>query len=172
MVASAGCAPSAGVCRVSGEAPGRAAGAGQAQQGRLLLPPPQAFEITLAVGDGRDANKRITYTNPYPSARTFHLHSDRPDLLQFREDSFQVRALCGASRAVGPGVRALLLPGAPAHIWGWSGESPVGAQCRSGLGKVPGVGGQAPLLSSSACASGAPTSGPRYRVLLAHLPRS
>lgn len=56
-----------------------------------------------------------------------------------------MRALCGASRAVGPGVRALLLPGAPAHIWGWSGESPVGAQCRSGLGKVPGVGGQAPL---------------------------
>ncbi|XP_022370202.1 nephrocystin-4 isoform X2 [Enhydra lutris kenyoni] len=50
----------------------------------------KAFEITLAAGDGKGANKRITYTNPYPSARTFHLHSDRPDLLQFREDSFQV----------------------------------------------------------------------------------
>ncbi|XP_032719138.1 nephrocystin-4 [Lontra canadensis] len=50
----------------------------------------KAFEITLAAGDGKGANKRITYTNPYPSARTFHLHSDHPDLLQFREDSFQV----------------------------------------------------------------------------------
>ncbi|XP_045856473.1 nephrocystin-4 isoform X1 [Meles meles] len=50
----------------------------------------KAFEITLAAGDSKGANKRITYTNPYPSARTFHLHSDRPDLLQFRDDSFQV----------------------------------------------------------------------------------
>lgn len=52
--------------------------------------PPQAFEITLAVGEGKGVNKRITYTNPYPSRRTFHLHSDHPELLQFREDSFQV----------------------------------------------------------------------------------
>uniref|UniRef100_A0A7N5J907 Nephrocystin 4 n=1 Tax=Ailuropoda melanoleuca TaxID=9646 RepID=A0A7N5J907_AILME len=50
----------------------------------------KAFEITLAAGEGRGANKRITYTNPYPSQRTYHLHSDHPDLLQFREDSFQV----------------------------------------------------------------------------------
>ncbi|XP_023555227.1 nephrocystin-4 isoform X2 [Octodon degus] len=50
----------------------------------------KAFEITVAVGEGKGANKRITYTNPYPARRTFHLHSDRPDLLQFREDAFQV----------------------------------------------------------------------------------
>ncbi|XP_032250876.1 nephrocystin-4 isoform X5 [Phoca vitulina] len=51
----------------------------------------KAFEITLAAGAGKGANKRITYTNPYPSQRTYHLHSDHPDLLQFREDCFQVR---------------------------------------------------------------------------------
>ncbi|XP_006743177.1 nephrocystin-4-like [Leptonychotes weddellii] len=51
----------------------------------------KAFEITLAAGEGKGANKRITYTNPYPSQRTYHLHSDHPDLLQFREDCFQVR---------------------------------------------------------------------------------
>lgn len=51
----------------------------------------QAFEITMAVGEGKGANKRITYTNPYPTRRVYHLHSDRPDLLQFREDTFQVR---------------------------------------------------------------------------------
>ncbi|XP_070467143.1 nephrocystin-4 isoform X7 [Equus przewalskii] len=50
----------------------------------------KAFEITLAAGDGKGANKRITYTNPYPSRRTYHLHSDHPELLQFKEDSFQV----------------------------------------------------------------------------------
>lgn len=53
--------------------------------------PPQAFEITMAAGEGKGANKRITYTNPYPSRRTYHLHSDHPDLLQFKEDTFQVR---------------------------------------------------------------------------------
>ncbi|KAM7100293.1 nephrocystin-4 isoform 2-T4 [Molossus nigricans] len=50
----------------------------------------KAFEITIAAGEGRGAHKRITYTNPYPFRRTFHLHSDRPDLLQFKEDTFQV----------------------------------------------------------------------------------
>ncbi|XP_073937613.1 nephrocystin-4 isoform X1 [Castor canadensis] len=50
----------------------------------------KAFEITMAAGEGKGANKRITYTNPYPSRRTYCLHSDRPDLLQFKEDFFQV----------------------------------------------------------------------------------
>ncbi|XP_058575299.1 nephrocystin-4 isoform X4 [Neofelis nebulosa] len=50
----------------------------------------KAFEITLAAGEGKGANKRITYTNPYPTPRTYRLLSDRPDLLQFREESFQV----------------------------------------------------------------------------------
>ncbi|XP_004863801.1 nephrocystin-4 isoform X2 [Heterocephalus glaber] len=50
----------------------------------------KAFEITMAVGEGKGANKRITYTNPYPTPRAYRLHSDRPDLLEFREDAFQV----------------------------------------------------------------------------------
>ncbi|XP_052574702.1 nephrocystin-4 isoform X4 [Peromyscus californicus insignis] len=50
----------------------------------------KAFEITMAAGEGKGASKRITYTNPYPSRRTYHLHTDRPDLLQFKEKSFQV----------------------------------------------------------------------------------
>lgn len=50
----------------------------------------KAFEITMAAGEEKGANKRITYTNPYPSRRTYHLHTDRPDLLHFKEDSFQV----------------------------------------------------------------------------------
>uniref|UniRef100_I3MWG9 Nephrocystin 4 n=1 Tax=Ictidomys tridecemlineatus TaxID=43179 RepID=I3MWG9_ICTTR len=50
----------------------------------------KAFEITMAVGEGKGVNKRITYTNPYPTRRTYHLYSDHPDLLQFKEDTFQV----------------------------------------------------------------------------------
>ncbi|XP_017650903.1 nephrocystin-4 isoform X3 [Nannospalax galili] len=50
----------------------------------------KAFEITMAAREGKGVNKRITYTNPYPSRRTYYLHSDRPDLLQFKEDSFQL----------------------------------------------------------------------------------
>ncbi|KAM4872565.1 nephrocystin-4 isoform 2-T2 [Thomomys bottae] len=50
----------------------------------------KAFEITMTTGEGKGANKRITYTNPYPSRRTYCLHSSRPDLLQFKQDSFQV----------------------------------------------------------------------------------
>lgn len=67
----------------------------------LSRPSPQAFEITMAAGDTKGANKRITYTNPYPSRRTYRLHSDRPDLLHFKEDSFQVlpRGL-GASQKI------------------------------------------------------------------------
>ncbi|MBV94667.1 Nephrocystin-4, partial [Eschrichtius robustus] len=50
----------------------------------------KAFEITLPAGGGKGANKRITYTNPYPSPRAYRLHSDHPRLLQFKEDAFQV----------------------------------------------------------------------------------
>lgn len=75
--------------------------------------PPQAFEITMAAGEGKGANKRITYTNPYPSRRTYHLHSDHPDLLQFKEDTFQVRR--GAPQAPP-------LPGARGAVRGGGGD--------------------------------------------------
>ncbi|KAM9217675.1 LOW QUALITY PROTEIN: nephrocystin-4 [Leptosomus discolor] len=50
----------------------------------------KAFEIALPAGGGRGCNKRITYTNPYPSPRLYFLCTNRPDLLQFKEDSFEV----------------------------------------------------------------------------------
>uniref|UniRef100_A0A8C0CDG9 Nephrocystin 4 n=1 Tax=Balaenoptera musculus TaxID=9771 RepID=A0A8C0CDG9_BALMU len=59
----------------------------------------KAFEITLPAGGGKGANKRITYTNPYPSPRAYRLHSDHPRLLQFKEDAFQVRG--GETYAIG-----------------------------------------------------------------------
>ncbi|KAJ7306526.1 hypothetical protein JRQ81_009885 [Phrynocephalus forsythii] len=50
----------------------------------------KAFEILLPAGGGRGSNKKITYANPYPSRRTYFLHTNRPDLLQFKEDSFEI----------------------------------------------------------------------------------
>ncbi|XP_069730640.1 nephrocystin-4 isoform X1 [Phaenicophaeus curvirostris] len=50
----------------------------------------KAFEISLPAGGGRGCNKRITYTNPYPSPRLYFLCTNRPDLLQFKEDSFEI----------------------------------------------------------------------------------
>ncbi|XP_051895558.1 nephrocystin-4 [Pristis pectinata] len=50
----------------------------------------KAFEISIPVEEGKGSNKRISYTNPYPTKRVYFLRNNRPDLLQFKEDSFQV----------------------------------------------------------------------------------
>ncbi|XP_008278421.1 nephrocystin-4 [Stegastes partitus] len=50
----------------------------------------KAFEVCVPVGGGRGSSRKITYTNPYSSSRTFLLRSDHPDLLQFKEDKFQI----------------------------------------------------------------------------------
>ncbi|KAI3357106.1 hypothetical protein L3Q82_015577 [Scortum barcoo] len=50
----------------------------------------KAFEVCVPVGGGRGSSRKITYTNPYTSNRTFLLRSDHPDLLQFKEDKFQI----------------------------------------------------------------------------------
>uniref|UniRef100_A0A672Z1W6 Nephrocystin 4 n=1 Tax=Sphaeramia orbicularis TaxID=375764 RepID=A0A672Z1W6_9TELE len=50
----------------------------------------KAFEVCVPVGGGRGSSRKITYTNPYTSGRRFLLRSDHPDLLQFKEDQFQI----------------------------------------------------------------------------------
>lgn len=55
----------------------------------------QTFEVHVPVRSGRGCSKKIGYTNPYPGSRTFLLRSDHPDLLQFKEDRFQVRSESG-----------------------------------------------------------------------------
>lgn len=50
----------------------------------------QAFEMCAPVGGGRGSTRKITYTNPYPTSRVLLLRSDHPDLLQFKEDRFEV----------------------------------------------------------------------------------
>ncbi|XP_078095293.1 nephrocystin-4 [Mustelus asterias] len=51
----------------------------------------KAFEIFIPIGEGRGINKRISYTNPYPNKRKYFLQTNRPDLLQYKEDSFELR---------------------------------------------------------------------------------
>ncbi|XP_077167305.1 nephrocystin-4 isoform X1 [Paroedura picta] len=50
----------------------------------------KAFEILLPAGGGKGSNKKITYSNPYPTRRAYFLRTNRPDLLQFKEDSFEI----------------------------------------------------------------------------------
>ncbi|KAM5140382.1 nephrocystin-4 [Mantella aurantiaca] len=51
----------------------------------------KAFEITIPPGD-KGCNKRITYTNPYQVKKRYSLHTNRADLLQFKETTFEVGA--------------------------------------------------------------------------------
>uniref|UniRef100_UPI00398E988F nephrocystin-4 isoform X2 n=1 Tax=Pristiophorus japonicus TaxID=55135 RepID=UPI00398E988F len=50
----------------------------------------KAFEITIPIGEGKGSTKRISYTNPYPTKRLYFLRTNRPDLLQYKEDSFEL----------------------------------------------------------------------------------
>ncbi|XP_034151686.1 nephrocystin-4 isoform X2 [Esox lucius] len=50
----------------------------------------KTFEVCAPVGGGRGSTRKITYTNPYPTSRVLLLHSDHPDLLQFKEDRFEI----------------------------------------------------------------------------------
>ncbi|XP_040008385.1 nephrocystin-4 isoform X2 [Xiphias gladius] len=59
----------------------------------------KAFEVCVPVGGGRGSSRKITYTNPYTSSHTFLLRSDHPDLLQFKEDKFQISG--GESYTIG-----------------------------------------------------------------------
>ncbi|KAK3540323.1 hypothetical protein QTP70_029591 [Hemibagrus guttatus] len=59
----------------------------------------RAFEIQVPVGGGKGSNKKISFTNPYPTKRAFRLSSDHPDLLQFKEEKFQIEG--GASYNIG-----------------------------------------------------------------------
>jgi len=59
----------------------------------------RAFELTLPVGGGKGCSKKITYTNPYPHKKTFHLHSNRVDLLQFKESAIDIEG--GGTATIG-----------------------------------------------------------------------
>ncbi|XP_030279502.1 nephrocystin-4 [Sparus aurata] len=59
----------------------------------------KAFEVSVPVGGWRGNSRKITYVNPYTSSRTFLLRSDHPDLLQFKEDKFQIGG--GESYSIG-----------------------------------------------------------------------
>ncbi|CAG01756.1 unnamed protein product, partial [Tetraodon nigroviridis] len=59
----------------------------------------KTFEVHVPVSGERGCSKKISYTNPYTSRRTFLLRSDHPDLLQFKEDRFQIGG--GESYSIG-----------------------------------------------------------------------
>ncbi|CAI9730878.1 Hypothetical predicted protein [Octopus vulgaris] len=48
------------------------------------------FEIKLPVGGGYGCNKKISYRNPYGKSKLFSLHTNRDDLLQFKENQLDI----------------------------------------------------------------------------------
>ncbi|GFO41876.1 nephrocystin-4, partial [Plakobranchus ocellatus] len=70
----------------------------------------RAFELNLPVGGGgKHSSKRITYTNPYPVVRRFHLLCDRNDLLQFKETVINIGP--GESHPIGLRFMPVMQPG-------------------------------------------------------------
>lgn len=59
----------------------------------------KSFELQIQVGGGKGSNKRVSFTNPYPTKKTFHLKCNRPDLLQFKESIIEVGS--GESHSIG-----------------------------------------------------------------------
>lgn len=59
----------------------------------------KSFELQIQVGGGKGSNKRVSFTNPYPTKKTFHLKTNRPDMLQFKESIIQVGT--GESHSIG-----------------------------------------------------------------------
>ena len=69
----------------------------------------KAFELELPVGGGRGSNKRISYTNQYPSSKVFLLRTNRPDLLQFKDPRLELGG--GESKDIGLRFAPCQLPG-------------------------------------------------------------
>jgi hypothetical protein len=61
---------------------------------------------------GITVNKKVTFTNPYSAARTFHISTDVPRLLQLSPARLDLAP--GASKPIG---MSFLLPAAVAAAW-------------------------------------------------------
>ena len=59
----------------------------------------KVYELQLPVGGGKGSNKRIAFTNPYPHQKSFHLRTNRQDLLQFKENMLTMGA--GETQSIG-----------------------------------------------------------------------
>ncbi|XP_071109623.1 nephrocystin-4-like isoform X1 [Haliotis cracherodii] len=69
----------------------------------------RAFELSLPVGGGKGCSKRISYTNPYPAQKEFHLRCDRDDLLQFKETKLTING--GEQHVIGLRFNPVSQPG-------------------------------------------------------------
>lgn len=69
----------------------------------------RTFELILPVGGGRGCNKRVSYTNPYSKRKKFLLHTNRDDLLQFKETQLDIAG--GDSQNIGLRFAPVLHPG-------------------------------------------------------------
>ena len=61
------------------------------------------------LGGGKGSNKRISYTNPYPTKRVFLLRTNREDLLQFKEPRMEFSG--GETKNIGLRFAPTQMPG-------------------------------------------------------------
>ena len=59
----------------------------------------KSFELLLPVGGGKGCNKKISFTNPYPSRKVFNVRTNRDDLLQFKDGRLELGA--GETTSIG-----------------------------------------------------------------------
>ncbi|KAK3594431.1 hypothetical protein CHS0354_000253 [Potamilus streckersoni] len=69
----------------------------------------RAFDVVLPVGGGKGSSKKITYTNPYPHRKNVLLHTNRQDLLQFKESRLEIDG--GAICTIGLRFVPVMQPG-------------------------------------------------------------
>ena len=53
----------------------------------------RSFQIIIPTHQSRVTTKKIAFRNPYAKKKEFSLHSSRPDVLSFKENSFQANGL-------------------------------------------------------------------------------
>ncbi len=69
----------------------------------------KAFELTLPVGGGKGCNKKISFTNPYPTPKLFYVRTNREDLVQFKENRLELGA--GETTSIGMRYAPSMSPG-------------------------------------------------------------
>lgn len=70
----------------------------------------KSFELHLPVGGGKGCNKKISFANPYPHRKVFHVRTNRDDLLQFKETRLELGA--GEATSIGLRFAPSMSPGA------------------------------------------------------------
>ncbi|PFX29929.1 Nephrocystin-4 [Stylophora pistillata] len=72
---------------------------GQSSRLSVILRGTQSSRLVQCFSSHPEELQRVSFTNPYPTKKTFHLKTNRPDMLQFKESIIEVGT--GESHSIG-----------------------------------------------------------------------